>query len=355
MKKTRVTTGRRGKPSKASKRKPTLDLHETEAAIKHIKDRYETLLSEALNLMRVSAPIAVLSRTGVNDHLDGIQKPVCLSVKALGEQAEIVQSLAKWKRAALADYGFKRHEGLYTDMNALRPDENLDRLHSIYVDQWDWERVLAKEDRTVAYLKMIVRKIYGTIRAMEREVCERWPQLPGPFLPESISFVHSQDLEDRYPALSPRLREEAMCREKGAIFVIGIGHELASGQPHDGRAADYDDWITPGSPGKPGLNGDILVWYPVLNCAFELSSMGIRVDARALRKQLALHGETRRLRQPFHRRVAAGRLPLTIGGGIGQSRLCMLLLRKAHVGEVQVGIWPDTMRTECERQGIKLL
>jgi len=332
-----------------------LDLRETEQAIKFIKDRFQLLLAKALNLTRVSAPIVVLSKTGLNDHLDGIQKPACLHIKGLGEQGEIVQSLAKWKRAALARYGFAQGEGLYTDMNAIRPDEGLSNLHSVYVDQWDWERVIAKEDRTVDFLREIVAGIYDAIRAMENEVCARYPALPSPHLPETIHFAHSQELEDRYPDLPPRERENAACEEKGAVFVVGIGAKLASGEPHDARAADYDDWSTETAPGRYGLNGDILVWNPLLGRAFELSSMGIRVDADALRLQLEHHGENHRLEQPFHQGILSGELPLTIGGGIGQSRLCMLLLRKAHVGEVQAGVWPDELLAQCNRRGISLL
>lgn len=334
---------------------PALDLRATERAIKHIKDRFEVELARALNLTRVSAPLVVRGGTGVNDHLDGIQKPVSLEIKALGGPAEIVQSLAKWKRLALADYGFACGEGLYTDMNAIRPDEVLSNLHSVYVDQWDWELVLDAEARTVVFLEEIVRKLYTIIRGMDEEACRLWPELGAPFLPPRITFVHSQDLEDQYPSLSPREREDAFCREHGAVFVIGIGAPLASGVPHDARAADYDDWITEGAPGRPGLNGDILVWYPALARAVELSSMGIRVDAGSLRRQLELHGEQDRAGQAFHQRVLGQSVPSTIGGGIGQSRLCMLLLRKLHVGEVQAGVWPDAMLEACEQLGIKLL
>jgi aspartate--ammonia ligase len=334
---------------------PALGLRETEVAIKHIKDTFERRLARALNLTRVSAPIVVSSRTGVNDHLDGTQLPVRIRVKALGEDVEIVQSLAKWKRAALADYGFRRGEGLYTDMNAIRPDERLDCLHSIYVDQWDWELMVSARERNTQRLRQVVRSIYRVIRGLEQDVCRRWPALPGPCLPAEIWFAHSRDLEERYPALTPREREDAICREHGAVFVIGIGAPLRSGAPHDARAADYDDWITAGEGGKAGLNGDILVWYPVLNRALELSSMGIRVDAASLRRQLRLHGETAKARLPFHRKVLRNELPLTMGGGIGQSRLCMLLLRKAHVGEVQSAVWPAAMSRLCRKRGIRLL
>ena len=332
-----------------------LDLRETEAGIKVIKAGFQERLAEALNLTRVSAPIAVLGRTGVNDHLDGVQKPVAFRVKALGRDAEIVQSLAKWKRAALADYGFAHGEGLFTDMNAIRPDESLDNLHSIYVDQWDWERVIAAGERTVDFLQDIVRRIYGAIKGMESHVCSRFGRLPPPFLPEQITFVHSLDLEARYPELSPRQRESAICREHGAVFVVGIGAELASGEPHDARAADYDDWVTQAADGKPGLNGDILVWYPLLGCSLELSSMGIRVDKAALLEQLKQKGEESKSEQWFHQRLLRDELPLSVGGGIGQSRLCMLLLRKAHVGEVQCGIWPEETLAYCRHHGIQLL
>ncbi|MBN1557377.1 MAG: aspartate--ammonia ligase [Lentisphaerae bacterium] len=332
-----------------------LDLRETERGIKWIKDRFERRFAEALNLTRVSAPLVVKSGTGVNDELDGVQKPVGLAVRALGGQVEIVQSLAKWKRVALADYGFERGEGLYTDMNAIRPDETLDALHSVYVDQWDWEVAIGEADRNAAFLRGVVERIYGVIRDLERDVCAEWPELGEPVLPASIHVVHSQDLEDRWPGSDPRERETHICREQGAVFVAGIGQVLRSGRPHDARAADYDDWITESAPGKPGLNGDILVWNPVLEAAFELSSMGIRVNADALREQLRLHGEADKIGRYFHRRVLEGRLPLSVGGGIGQSRLCMFLLRKAHVGEVQAGVWPDDMLAQCRACGIRLL
>ena len=332
-----------------------LGLRETERAIKFVKDRFQAGLADALNLSRVSAPMVVPSSTGLNDHLDGIQKPVVFGVKATGEQAEIVQSLAKWKRAALADYEFGFGEGLFTDMNALRPDESLDNLHSIYVDQWDWERVMEPRQRTTAYLRETVSAIYSAIRAIELTVCEAFPLLASPFLPEEIFFIHSQDLEDLYPSLEPRERENAICREAGAVFVIGIGQALNSGIKHDDRAADYDDWISPDAEGKPGLNGDILVWYPVLERAFELSSMGIRVSPESLRQQLAAKHEDFKLEFPFHQALLSGALPQTVGGGIGQSRLCMMLLRKAHVGEVQASVWPDDMREFCAEHGMKLL
>jgi len=265
---------------------PALNLRQTEEAIKYVKDNFQLRLAQALNLNRVSAPILVLSDTGINDHLNEVERPVIFEVSEMRKNAEVVQSLAKWKRLALADYGFEHGEGIYTDMNAIRRDEHLDNLHSIYVDQWDWERVISKEERSVDFLKRIVRKIYAAIRDVEEITCNHFPQLQKPFLPDDIHFIHAQELEDRFPDLSPREREDAICRERGAVFIIGIGADLKSGKPHDGRAADYDDWWTPSGGGKQGLNGDILVWYPVLNCAMELSSMGIRVDRARLTAQL---------------------------------------------------------------------
>lgn len=335
--------------------KPSLSLRETEAAIKYIKDFFQMHLAKELNLIRVSAPIAVLSHTGVNDHLNGVERPVGFIVKDMELGAEIVQSLAKWKRAALADYGLKAGEGLYTDMNAIRPDEALDNLHSIYVDQWDWEKIIRKEDRNIEFLKAVVRRIYKVIRSAEHVACRRYKKLPGPFLPDDISFIHSEELEAMYPKLAPEGREDAVCREKKAVFIIGIGGRLSDGRPHDLRAADYDDWSTETAGGRHGLNGDIIVWYPPLATAFELSSMGIRVDKKALILQCGLREEDEKLKFPYHQRLINGDLPLTIGGGIGQSRLCMFFLRKAHIGEVQSGIWPDAMRRECGRHKIALL
>jgi aspartate--ammonia ligase len=266
----------------------------------------------------------------------------------------VVQSLAKWKRMMLADYKFAHGEGLYADMNAIRPDETLDNIHSLYVDQWDWERVISPEERTIPFLQSIVRRIYDVIRRTERYVGHHYPELE-PMLPEQITFVHSEELEARYPGLAPREREKEACKEHGAIFVIGIGGALKNGQPHDGRAPDYDDWSSPGVRGFHGLNGDILVYYPVLDIAFELSSMGIRVDPSALERQLAIRGCPERRQLLFHRRLLAGELPLSIGGGIGQSRLCMLYLRKAHIGEIQASLWPHEMKDEARRQGVFLI
>ncbi len=334
--------------------KPLMDLRQTERAIRTIKEYFQTNLADALNLLRVSAPLFVLADTGVNDNLNGVERPASFTIKAMGgRRAEMVQSLAKWKRMALANYGFKPEEGIYTDMNAIRPDEVLDELHSVYVDQWDWERAITAEDRTLSYLFSIVDRIYEVIRRTERHIAENYPTIK-PVLPPKIEFIHSEELERRFPDLSPREREDRICEELRAVFVIGIGAALSSGRPHDGRAPDYDDWTTPTDRG-PGLNGDVIVWNPVLERAFELSSMGIRVDAAALKRQLAITGDEDRLELLFHRRLLGGELPFSIGGGIGQSRLCMFFLRKGHIGEVQSSIWPDDMQEELKRQNITLL
>jgi aspartate--ammonia ligase len=335
--------------------KSHLDLRETEEAINYIKRSFQINLAKALNLKRVSAPVVVLSRTGINDYLTGTEKPISFCVEDLKEQAEIVQSLAKWKRLALADYCFKHGEGLYTDMNAIRPNEQLDNLHSIYVDQWDWERVINDQERNLEFLALIVERIYKVIKEEERKICRRYRRLPGPFLPEEISFIHSEELEERFPGLAPSEREDIICKEKKAVFITGIGTRLKSGKPHDGRAADYDDWSTATGEGKRGLNGDILVWYPPLDCAFELSSMGIRVDKESLLIQLKIKGEMDKADLYFHKRLLQGHMPLSIGGGIGQSRLCMLYLRKAHIGEVQSSIWPDEMIDFCIKNNMFLL
>ena len=334
---------------------PSLDLRETEKAIKFIKSSFQDKLAEELNLSRVSAPILVLRKTGINDYLTGKERPIRFNVLNMNEEAEIVQALTKWKRVALADYGFSQGEGLYTDMNAIRPDEILDNLHSVYVDQWDWERVVSKDERNLDFLKIIVSKIYKAIREMEKLVCEKFRKLQAPLLPEEIHFIHSENLLEMYPDQSPEEREAEICREKGAVFVIGVGAELEDGKPHDERAADYDDWITETGKGRRGLNGDILVWYPLLQCAFELSSMGIRVDKDTLLEQLEIKGEQDNVGLYFHRRLLQEELPLTIGGGIGQSRLCMLYLRKAHIGEVQSSVWPDEMINKCKESKIFLL
>jgi len=333
-----------------------LDIRETEKAIKFIKDYFQDNFAKEVNLLRVSAPIAVLEETGINDYLSGTEKPVNFSIKATAQRAEIVQSLAKWKRKALKDYGFISGEGLYTDMNAIRPDEKcLDNLHSIYVDQWDWERIIAENERNLDVLKYIVKKIYKVIVKTERTVCKKYHQIPGVNLPNEIFFIHSEELEEMYPELSPRERENVICKEKKAVFIIGIGACLKNGKPHDERAADYDDWSTETGNGKKGLNGDILVWYPILDCAMELSSMGIRVDKKALLRQLELKNELYKLDQYFHKRIMNNDLPLSIGGGIGQSRLCMFFLRKVHIGEVQSSIWSKDMIKKCKENNVSLL
>jgi aspartate--ammonia ligase len=334
---------------------PLLGLRQTELAIRQIKEFFQTNLAFELNLMRVTAPLFVLSGTGINDDLNGVERPVVFPVKSIQDnRAEIVQSLAKWKRLQLADFGMQPGEGLYTDMNAIRPDEILDNLHSIYVDQWDWERVMRREERNVDFLKQVVIKIYDVIRRTERYISHLYPDIE-PSLPEEITFFHSEDLEKRYPNLSPREREKIICKEYGAVFVIGIGANLANGEPHDGRAPDYDDWSTPSYGDYKGLNGDIIVYYPLLDCAFELSSMGIRVDPPALLRQLELRHVEERKGLFFHQRLLNSELPQSIGGGIGQSRLCMFYLRKAHVGEIQSSLWPSEMVKECRAHNIILL
>jgi len=330
------------------------DLRQTERLIRTIKEFFQTNLAEELNLLRVSAPLFVLADTGINDNLNGVERPVSFPIKDLNERrAEIVQSLAKWKRMALADYGFGPGEGIYTDMNAIRPDENLDNLHSLYVDQWDWERVITRQERSLDFLKWIVERIYEVICRTERKVADMCPRI-DPVLPNRIHFVHTEELERQYPDHTPQERENAACKEHGAVFIIGIGNALSNGKPHDGRAPDYDDWVTPTELG-PGLNGDICVWNPVLKRAFELSSMGIRVDPESLKKQLEITGSQEREKLYFHQRLLKGELPLSIGGGIGQSRLCMFFMRKAHVGEVQCSIWPDEIREKCKKDNINLL
>ncbi len=332
-----------------------LNIKETEEAILFIKWTFQNKLANALNLSRISAPIAVKSNTGINDHLSGIEKPISFKIKTINEEAEIIQSLAKWKRMVLADYNFQHGEGLYTDMNAIRPDEYLTNFHSIYVDQWDWERIINEDERNINFLSYIVRNIYNTIKETESIVCEKYTKLPKPFLPDDIYFIHSEDLAERYPSLTPREREDQICKEKGAVFIIGIGYPLQDGVPHDGRAADYDDWYTINEYGKRGLNGDILIYYPLLDCSMELSSMGIRVDKISLIEQLKFKNELNKQTLYFHKRLLNDELPLTIGGGIGQSRLCMFLLRKVHIGEVQSSIWPNEMIHLCKKNNILLL
>ncbi|MCP4899496.1 MAG: aspartate--ammonia ligase [bacterium] len=334
--------------------KPALDLHQTQIAIKVIKDHFQIRLAESLNLQRVTAPLFVASDSGLNDRLNGIERPISFDAPALGERTlEIVQSLAKWKRYTLAQIGLAYGEGIYADMNALRRDEELDELHSIYVDQWDWERVIRPQDRHLGFLCEAVTKIYRSLTQTEELVVSRFPTL-RPFLPQAVKFLQAQELEDRYPTLTPAEREDRVAEEYGAVFVIGIGAKLEGGAPHDGRAPDYDDWSTPTEDGI-GLNGDLIVWNPVMRRAFEVSSMGVRVDRKAMLEQLAIRGCPQWAELPFHRRLLEGQLPQSIGGGIGQSRLCMLLLQKAHIGEVQASLWPIAMLEEWMRQGISLL
>ncbi len=336
--------------------RPKLSLRETERAIKMIKDFFQLHLARALNLQRVSAPLFVRKGSGVNDDLNGVERKVTFEVKDDNNSpAECLFSLAKWKRMVLAEYGFEPGQGLYTDMNAIRPDEeNLDNLHSVYVDQWDWERIISREERNLAFLKAIVRKIYGVIRQAEKAVAKRYPDIT-PILSGAIRFVHSEDLLKMYPTLEPRERENRITEKYGAVFVIGIGGALADGTMHDNRAPDYDDWTTETGKGRRGLNGDILVWYPPLKRSLELSSMGIRVDREAMLRQLGIRGVSQRTELEWHKKLLDGRLPLSIGGGIGQSRLCMFLLRKLHVGEVQASIWPQDIVQRCKEAGIGLL
>jgi aspartate--ammonia ligase len=335
--------------------KSPLDLKQTEKAIKLVKDTFEQELSTQLRLRRVTAPLFVLKGTGINDDLNGTERPVGFPIKDMGEaRAEVVHSLAKWKRMMLADYNIEMGYGLYTDMNAIRPDEELDNLHSLYVDQWDWERVMSKEERNLDFLKSIVNGIYSAIKHTEYEVYENYSDIK-PTLPNEITFIHTEELFAKYPNLSAKERENKAAEQYGAIFIIGIGSKLANGEKHDGRAPDYDDWSTPSANGYRGLNGDIVVWNPVLKQAFELSSMGIRVDEKALLYQLKEEGAEDRKDLYFHSRLLKGELPLSIGGGIGQSRLCMFLLKKAHIGETQASIWPEKMKEDCKKNGILLM
>ncbi|NLK21896.1 MAG: aspartate--ammonia ligase [Epulopiscium sp.] len=323
-----------------------LSIRETIDAIKKLKDYFEKALAEELNLSRVSAPLFVKSETGLNDNLSGVERPVTFDVYGIGgKTVEIVHSLAKWKRMALKQYNFSVGEGLYTDMNAIRRDEELDNLHSIYVDQWDWEKIITKEQRNIETLKEIVKKIYNVFKKTEGYVEKLYPNIK-PALPEEITFITTQELEDRFPSLSPKQREDAITKERGAVFIIGIGEKLASGKEHDGRSPDYDDWT---------LNGDILFWYPILEKSMELSSMGIRVDENALLKQLVITGCEDRKELNFHKQLLKGQLPYTVGGGIGQSRLCMFFLKKAHIGEVQATVWSDEMIEACQKANIYLL
>ena len=323
-----------------------LGLYDTQVAIKTVKDFFQQSLAEQLYLLRVSAPLFVTPESGLNDNLNGVERPVTFGIREQNERpAEIVHSLAKWKRNALKQYGFHIGEGLYTDMSAIRRDEDTDNIHSIYVDQWDWEKIILKEDRNVDYLKETVRKVYKALKKTETYMTIRYDYIEE-LLPKDIFFITTQELADRYPDKTPKEREDLITQEKGAVFLMEIGDKLANGEPHDGRAPDYDDWH---------LNGDILVWYPVLGHALELSSMGIRVDEDSLARQLELSGCQDRAKLPFQKAILEKKLPYTVGGGIGQSRICMFYLRKAHIGEVQVSIWPDEIREKCASYGINLL
>ncbi len=327
----------------------------TEVAIQHIKDSFQNHLAKALNLRRVTAPLFVLSGTGINDDLNGVEHPVSFQIDAMGgKKAEVVHSLAKWKRLKLGAYDIAPGFGLYTDMNAIRTFEDLDNLHSLYVDQWDWEKSIRKEDRNLEYLKETVRKIYGAVKKVEAEIYEKFPHIT-PWLPEEVTFIHSQQLLDKYPDLTPKERENEAAKEYGAVFIMGIGAPLSNGKPHDGRAPDYDDWISPNEDGYQGLNGDLILWNPILESGFELSSMGIRVSPESLKDQLKERGCEERENFDFHKSLLAEELPYSIGGGIGQSRLCMYLLQKAHIGEVQASIWPESQIKECAAANIHLL
>lgn len=324
---------------------PLLNEFDTQSAIALVKDKFAAELCDSLDLSRVSAPLFVKQGSGLNDDLNGVERPVSFDILETGEYAEVVHSLAKWKRMALLKYKFPIHTGLYTDMNAIRRDEKCDNIHSLYVDQWDWEKIILKEDRNVDYLKATVRSIYGALLRTADAVCKKFPQLDN-FLPPQIYFITSQELEDLYPDLTAKEREYKITKEKGAVFIMQIGCRLKSGNKHDGRAPDYDDW---------SLNGDIMVYNKVIDCALEISSMGIRVDRESLISQLKAENKENRLEFEFHKMLMNGALPLTVGGGIGQSRLCMLLLRKAHIGEVQVSIWPEKEISKCKSKGITLL
>lgn len=325
---------------------PKLGLRQTQQAIKVIKDTFQVLLAQNLHLERVTAPVLVLGGNGINDDLNGVERKVDFTVKELDEaHAEVVQSLAKWKRVALGRYGFQPGEGLYTDMNAIRRDDDMDNTHSIFVDQWDWEKVITREQRTVNYLQHTVRRIVKAVVDTNKLLQQKYPLLTAE-LSEEVYFLTTQELADRYPTLTPKERENAITREHRTVFLMQIGGALADGKPHDGRAPDYDDWR---------LNGDLLFWDETLGQALEVSSMGVRVDAESLRRQLKLAGAEDRMRYAYHRGILEDTLPLTIGGGIGQSRLCMLMLEKAHIGEVQVSVWPEDMAAECQKHGIPLL
>lgn len=334
---------------------PILDLQQTEMGIKQIKDFFQQNLSSELRLRRVTAPLFVLKGMGINDDLNGVERAVTFPIKDMGdERAEIVHSLAKWKRLTLADYKIQECYGIYTDMNAIRADEELGNLHSLYVDQWDWEMVMSQDNRNLDFLKEVVRRIYAALVRTEYMVYEMFPAIT-PILPKEITFIHSEELLQLYPDMDEKERENTITQKHGAVFIIGIGGELSNGKKHDGRAPDYDDWTSKSENGYKGLNGDLLVWNPILDKAMELSSMGIRVNKEVLLKQLEISGQEDRKELYFHRRLLNGELPQSIGGGIGQSRLCMFYLRKGHIGEIQAGIWPKDMRIKAESLGMPLI
>ena len=324
---------------------PPLSVYEMQRAIEFIKSNFQVNLSNALNLRRVSAPLFVDENSGLNDNLNGVERPVSFDIPDVGVNAQVVHSLAKWKRLALKRYQFNVGKGLFTDMNAIRRDEEVDNLHSVYVDQWDWEKVISADDRNVAYLKRTVRDIVAAVSETSSALNVAFPSLRTK-LPSEVFFITTQELEDLYPDLTPKQREDEICKKKGVVFLMQIGKILKSGIKHDGRAPDYDDWE---------LNGDILYWNDVLGHAFEISSMGIRVDPKSLDSQLTIAGCDDRRTLPFHKMLLAGELPLTMGGGIGQSRLCMLLIGTAHIGEVQVSLWDEATRKACEEAGVMLL
>ena len=331
------------------------EILKTEVAITLVKETFSKELSQKLNLVKVSSPIVVLDGTGINDDLNGIERPVSFPIKALNEKkAVVVHSLAKWKRVRLKELDIEAGKGILTDMLALRPDEDYSPLHSIYVDQWDWEKHILPVERTIDYLKRIVNTIYEALKETEKIVQKHYPEII-PVLLETITYIHAEELLIRYPLLTMKQREKEVAKEYGAVFIIGIGGKLSDGEPHDGRAADYDDWSTQTELGFQGLNGDIILWYPVLQCAFEVSSMGIRVDKDALLRQLKEKDCMERTKLLFHSMLLKDMLPQSIGGGIGQSRLCMFMLKKAHIGEVQVGIWPEEEKQKMALEGVRLL
>ncbi len=325
--------------------KPRLNVLDTQNVIRSLRHKFEENLCDALNLSRVSAPLFVKKNSGINDDLNGVERPVAFDILQTGEVVEVVHSLAKWKRTALAKYGFKMHTGLYTDMNAIRRDETVDNTHSLYVDQWDWEKIISEDDRNEEFLKDTVKRIYAAVLSTADYIERKYPELDN-YLPREIGFITTSELLDMYPDMNAREREDAIAKKMGAVFVMQIGGKLKNGEKHDGRAPDYDDW---------SLNGDLIVYNRVLDRALELSSMGIRVDKESLYKQLEAEGNLDRLDLPFHKALMNDELPLTIGGGIGQSRLCMQLLQKAHIGEVHASVWPQSEIDKCDQSGIVLL